>query len=187
MNSRELIERLELNPIIAAVHERDFEAALASPTEVIFCLKTSILTVEKQIKAAHEAGKCILVHIDLADGIGRDRAGIEYLASLGVDGIISTRTQLCRFARERGVIAVQRFFALDSQGLESLSENLESSASDLVEIMPGVIGQVISRFSGGTTPVIAGGLIETKKEVLAALECGALAVSTGKRELWYTE
>ena len=184
MNSHELIERLEFNPVIAAVHEHDFAAALASPTEVIFCLKTSILTVAEQIKAAHGAGKAIFVHIDLADGIGRDRAGIEYLASLGVDGIISTRTQLCRYAKDRGIIAVQRFFALDSQGLESISENLESSASDLVEIMPGVIGKTISRFSGGKTPVIAGGLIETKKEVLAALECGALAVSTGKRELW---
>ena len=154
---------------------------------MIFCLKTNILNVADRVKAAHGAEKCILIHVDLADGIGKDRAGIDYLASLGVDGIISTRTQLCRHAKDRGLIAVQRFFALDSQGMESIGENLENSVCDLAEIMPGVIGKAISRFSGGRTPVIAGGLIETKKEVLSALECGALAVSTGKRELWYID
>ncbi|MFQ8953550.1 MAG: glycerol-3-phosphate responsive antiterminator [Oscillospiraceae bacterium] len=33
-------------------------------------------------------------------------------------------------------------------------------------------------------PVIAGGLIETKQEVTAALSANAIAVSTGKKELW---
>ena len=187
MNSRELIERLELNPIIAAVHEHDFEAALASPAEMIFCLKTNILTVADRVKAAHGAGKCVFVHVDLAEGIGKDRAGIEYLAALGVDGVISTRTQLLRHAKEQGLATVQRFFAVDSQGVENIGETLENSACDFIEIMPGVIGKAISRFAGGRIPVIAGGLIETKKEVLAALECGALAVSTGKRELWYID
>ena len=187
MTPQELIERLELNPIIAAVHDHEFNAALASPADVIFCLKASILNIAEQVRAAHAQDKCVFVHIDLADGVGKDRAGIEYLASLGIDGIISTRTQLCRQAREKGLIAVQRFFVMDSKGIESISENAESSQSDFIEIMPGVIGKAISRFAGNKTPVIAGGLIETKKEVLSALECGALAVSTSKRELWYTE
>ena len=51
--------------------------------------------------------------------------------------------------------------------------------------MPGVIGKAIARFSGGNIPVIAGGLIQTKKEVTDALGCGAAAVSTGQSELWY--
>jgi glycerol uptake operon antiterminator len=34
------------------------------------------------------------------------------------------------------------------------------------------------------TPVIAGGLVETKAEVTAALKAGAMAVSTGKPALW---
>ncbi len=187
MTPQKLIDCLELNPIIAAVHDNAFATALSSPAEVIFYLKASILSVAERVEAAHVAGKCILVHIDLADGIGKDRAGIEYLASLGVDGIISTRTQLLRQAKEQGLIAVQRFFALDSQGMESISENLENTVSDLIEIMPGVIGKAIARFSGGKIPVIAGGLIETKKEVTSALECGALAVSTGKQDLWYID
>ncbi len=184
MTAKQLTARLECNPVIAAVHENGFDAALASPAEVIFCLKTNILKIADHVRAAHEANKAIFIHIDLADGVGRDRAGLAYLATLGVDGIISTRTQLVRQARDLGLLSVQRFFALDSQGLDSISETLAGASPDLAEIMPGVIGKVIARFVGGEVPVIAGGLIETKKEVLSALEHGALAVSTGKQELW---
>lgn len=185
MNRQQLLDRLADSPVIAAVGEDGFEAALLSPAEVIFCLRASILTVAQCIERAHAAGKLIFVHIDLADGIGRDRAGLAYLASLGADGIISTRTQLIRAAKEEGLLTVQRFFALDSQGLSGMEETLGGAHADLVEIMPGVIGKVIARVASGSTPVIAGGLVETKDELLHALSHGALAVSTGKKELWY--
>lgn len=187
MTSNNLIEILEQNPIIAAVHEDGFAEALDSPAAVIFYLKANVLTLSARVAAAHQAGKCIFVHIDLADGVGKDRAGVAYLKECGVDGVISTRTQLLRQAKEAELIVVQRFFALDSQGMESISETLQNPVADLIEIMPGVIGKAIARFAGGKTPVIAGGLIETKKEVMAALDCGAMAVSTGKKELWYIE
>ena len=126
-----------------------------------------------------------MVHIDLADGIGKDKAGIQYLTKCEVDGIISTRSHLIRAAKELGLITVQRFFALDSQGVDSIEEVLHASSPTLVEIMPGIAGKVIKRFSKGKVPVIAGGLIESKPEVMEALSQGALAVSTGKKELWY--
>ena len=181
----ELIERLENCPVISAIREDGFEEALSSPCEVIFLLGCSVLTVGDLVKKAHGQGKLVLVHIDLADGIGKDKAGIQYLTKCGVDGIISTRSHLIRAAKELGLITVQRFFALDSQGVDSIGDVLNSSLPTLVEIMPGIAGKVINRFSGGKTPVIAGGLIETKSEVMEALSQGALAVSTGKKELWY--
>ena len=184
MKKAELLERLAENPVIAAVREEGFQEAVSSSAGVIFCLSANILQLPDCVRAAHEADKAIFVHIDLADGVGRDRAGLAYLASLGVDGVISTRTQLVRQAREVGLLSVQRFFALDSQGLASMEETLASARPDLVEIMPGVIGKVIAKLAVGETPVIAGGLIETKKEVCSALEHGAIAVSTGKTELF---
>ena len=62
---------------------------------------------------------------------------------------------------------------------------LSATNPDLIEIMPGVIEKVIKKFASDKIPVIAGGLLETKGEVTAALKSGALAVSTGKKELWY--
>jgi glycerol uptake operon antiterminator len=83
------------------------------------------------------------------------------------------------------LLSIQRVFALDSKGLESIDEMVKNSNPHLIEIMPGVVEKAITRFSKGRTPVIAGGLIETKAEVTGILRCGAIAVSTGKKELWY--
>ena len=99
--------------------------------------------------------------------------------------IISTRASLIKNAKEIGILAVQRYFALDSQGLDSIKEMIASARPDFVEIMPGVIEKVIRKFANDEIPVIAGGLLESKSEVTTALSGGAVAVSTGKQELWY--
>lgn len=185
MTQRQLYDLLEDNPIIAAVHESRFDEALASPTSVVFLLGCNLISVGEKIKKAKTADKKIFVHIDLADGIGKDKAGVEYLSRCGADGIISTRANLIRNAKDLGMLTVQRFFVYDSQGVNSIENMLYNSSPDVVEIMPGVIGKIIERFSFLGVPLIAGGLIETKGEVTAALNMGAYAVSTGKKELWY--
>ena len=185
MQVSELMDCLEQNPVIAAVSDDGFEAALESPAQVIFYLSADLLSVSEKICKAHETGKVIFIHIDLAVGIGKDRTGVQYLAQCGVDGIISTRGQIIRIAKDLGLVSVQRFFALDSKGMESIGDMLHNTNPALMEIMPGVIGKAISRFSSGNVPVIAGGLIQTKQEVMDALRCGASAVSTGCKELWY--
>ena len=184
MRPNEIIECLELNPIIAAIRDDGWDAALHSPAQVLFYLSADLTTVATRIRQAHEAEKILLIHMDLAEGIGKDRAGIRYLAQHGVDGIISTKAQLIRTAKEMGLLTVQRFFALDSKGMESIEDMLRTSTPHLIEIMPGVIGKAIRRFSDCGIPIIAGGLIEHKEEVFKALSAGASAISTGKRELW---
>ncbi len=187
MTFGELNDCLERAPVIAAVHDEAlWQHALTSPVEVLFDLKSNLNTVSDRIGQAHNAGKRVFVHLDLADGIGKDRAGVEFLSRCGADGIISTRSQIVRHAREAGLLAVQRCFMLDSQGAANIGDLLGATPPDLLEIMPGVIGKMIERFAGGQIPVIAGGLIETKAEVTMALRCGALAVSTGKKELWFS-
>jgi len=181
----ELIRRLEDAPIIAAVRDRLFDKALASPVEVIFLLGGDIATIADRIKAAKTAGKYIFIHIDLCDGIGKDRSGVRFLASCGADGIISTKSSIIKFAKEAGLISIQRFFAYDSHGVGSISEVLANTKPDIMEIMPGIIGKVIQRFVTTGIPLIAGGLVETRQEVNTALTLGAFAVSTGREELWY--
>lgn len=185
MKVSELKACLERYPIISVIYDENWSAALEAPPEILFHLKANINTLPTHVQQAHSAGKWVFVHIDLADGIGKDRAGLHYLKNCGVDGIISTRSQMIRLAHDAGLLAVQRCFALDSQGVSSIDELLENSSPDLLEIMPGVIGKVIEHFSKAAIPVIAGGLIETKVEVTTALGCGAYAVSTGKQDLWY--
>lgn len=184
MNLSDIKERLERTPVIAAVRQGGLQAALESPGEVIFALDESITSVAHTVELAHKAGKAIFIHADLTHGIAKDKWGIEYLASVGADGIISTHANLIRYARELGLLCVQRYFAVDSQGLSSIREMIHQTKPDLVEILPGVIDKVIRHFASENIPVIAAGLIETKSEVTRALSSGAIAVSTGKKELW---
>ena len=185
MVQKELLNALEVCPIIATVHDDGLTEALKSPCKIIFYLKSNIITVRDKVSAVHNVNKKIVIHLDLADWIGKDKAGIEYLKTIGVDGLISTRTQLIRWAKEIGLLTVQRFFTLDSQGVESITDVLKNYSPDMIEIMPGVISKTISVFSKSQIPVIAGGLIETKSEVTNGLLNGATAISTGKKELWY--
>ena len=185
MQYRDFIKCLEANPVIASISDDLWNKAIDSPAQVIFYLSANILTIEKRVTAAHEAGKILLVHADLAEGIGKDSSGIKYLQKCGVDGIISTKAHMIKLAKEYDMITIQRTFLFDTKGVESISDVVKSTAPHFLEIMPGVIGKEIIRFSKGPTPVIAGGLIEEKVEVTRALCCGAIAVSTGKQELWF--
>lgn len=172
--------------VIAAVRTREeLILAASSDVKVIFHLSPNILTLEEDIKILHSAKKKLFLHLDLAEGLGRDKSGIEYIKKLGVDGIISTRTGIVKIARELGILTVQRFFIVDSHSIETTVESIKSSKPQMIEIMPGSVLKVISRLKEILNiPIIAGGLIETEEEAIGAIKSGASAVSTGKITLW---
>ncbi len=181
---KKIFASLQDYPVIAAVKDDKFAQALSSPVHVVFYLNADLLTVAEHIRTAHQAGKSVLVHLDLAEGIGKDASGVRFLRQCDVDGIISTRANLIRLAHEQDLFTVQRFFALDSLGVQSIDSILENCRPDMIEIMPGVVYRVIERLSRKGHSVIAGGLVETKSDVTDALTAGACAVSTGKTALW---
>ncbi len=172
--------------IIAATRsDEEFRLALRADPAMLFDLDPDILTTAAKIKLARAEGKRLYLHLDLAHGIGRDASGIRYLARLGVDGIITTKTSLVKLAREQGLATVQRFFILDSRSVESTIEALKSAHPDMIEIMPGVVPKTVRKLRELTDiPIIVGGLVETPEEVREAFAAGAAAVSTGRRELW---
>ncbi len=184
MIKEEVTDILIASPVIAATDKSGWNKAVSSEAKVLFHLNAGLFGAKKDIASAKEKGKTVFVHIDLTDGIGKDQSGLLYLKKIGADGIISTRANLIKSASEIGLLTVQRFFALDSKSIHSIREMISQSHPDFVEIMPGIIPKVVKMFSSGSVPVIAGGLIEEKAEVTAALKEGAAAVSTGKDKLW---
>jgi glycerol uptake operon antiterminator len=174
------------NVIIAAVrNDEEFDKALLSDTSAIFLLYADILELEKCAKKAHDKAKKLFVHIDLTTGLGKDKSGIEFAKKAGIDGIISTKASLIKNAKESGLETVQRFFIVDSRSIDTTLETLKSAKPDMIEVMPGVAPKIIQKLKQKTdTPIIAGGLIETKEEVLTAIKAGASAISTGISALW---
>ena len=182
-----LAETLLDEPVIAAVKtDEALTAALASPCSAVFLLASTLLTVDGLVHRIHDAGKLAVVHIDLVDGLSSREIAVDSLNALcHPDGIISTRPTLIRRARHRGLLTVQRAFILDSLSLTSLSGQLEQGKPDFVEILPGIMPRVIAEISARTqVPVIAGGLLRDKADVMAAMRAGAAAVSTSAPGLW---
>lgn len=174
------------NRVIAAVKdENTMQTACRSNVSMIFDLAPKIDELEERVELCKASGKILFIHIDMAEGLGKDKAGLKYAKDKGIAGIISTRSTLIKQAQELGLKTVQRMFILDSQSLETGIEMIKTKP-DMIEIMPGVISpKVIKRIcTKANFPVIAGGLIETDEEVEAAIKAGVVAVSTGKEELW---
>lgn len=172
--------------IIAAVRNKtEYDTAIESRCPIIFDLSPSISSLEEKVAKAHSKNKKLFIHLDLAEGIGKDKEGIKFVKKLGVDGIISTRNNIIKTAREEGIFTVQRFFAVDSQSLNTAVESIKTAKPSMVEIMPGIVEKVIGVLKKETQiPIIAGGLIENEKEIKTALDAGASAVSTGKKQFW---
>ncbi|MPN24036.1 Glycerol uptake operon antiterminator regulatory protein [bioreactor metagenome] len=64
-------------------------------------------------------------------------------------------------------------------------KNIQETQPSAIEIMPGVAGKAIRNLKKATNvPIIAGGLIDKKKDVIDALSAGAVAISTTAEDLW---
>lgn len=181
------VSRIEGNPVIAAVRrEADLEAAIAAPVSSVFLLHADIFSLGTRVARLLDAGKDVFVHVDLLEGIGRDATAIRWLAEvIHPTGILSTKSQHIKVAQEHGLFAIQRFFLIDHQSFDMAVRTVLSAKPDLVELMPAVMPAVIRRFREAVgVPVIAGGLISSKREILEILDAGALGASTGDPALW---
>ena len=101
------------------------------------------------------------------------------------DGVISTKPAIVKAAKEQGLLAVQRFFLLDSLALANFQKYAETDVADMIEILPATMPKIIRKITASCRlPVIAGGLITDKEDILLALQNGATAVSSTNRAVW---
>jgi glycerol uptake operon antiterminator len=187
----QFFETLRRRPVVAGLRRAaDVEEAVARGVGAVFILGEDIFALRESVATAHRHDRLILAHVDLIKGLGRDEAGVRFLAQeLRVDGILTTRANLIGPAKREGLIAVQRLFVLDSESLETGLPAVQRAGPDAVEVLPGAILPLIAaRLSTARLPpVIAGGLIQTRRQVEEILAAGAVAVSTGTAALWGSE
>jgi glycerol uptake operon antiterminator len=165
---------------------KDFDELLSSDFERLVLLNIHIAQLKAVVNRAREHKKKIFVHVDLIDGLKSDEYATEYLAQeIRPEGIITTRNNVILTARKKGIISIQRLFLIDTMALENSLAQLERTKPDYVEVLPGVIPQMIREISQRIQiPIIAGGLIRTREDVERALQAGATSVTTSRKELW---
>ncbi len=185
--AQQLYEQLQINPVAAAAgNEEELSLALESDCRVIFLLMGNVLDIGSLTRRVHEQGKLCVIHIDLIDGFSSKEIAVDAVCrETGAEGIISTRGALIKRAKQLGMAAIQRGFMLDSRSLSSFEAQIRQSKPDFVEILPGLLPKVIATLKERVdVPIIAGGFIHEKEDVIAALQAGALAVSASSPNIW---
>ncbi|HEX9026716.1 MAG TPA: glycerol-3-phosphate responsive antiterminator [Clostridium sp.] len=183
MNIKDLLEE---NPVIAAVkNEEQLDLAVNSSAQIIFVLFGDVMNIKKISEIIASKNKMGIIHIDLVEGFTNKEVVIRYVKEeTRFDGIISTKPQVIKLAKKYDLVGVQRVFIFDTISLNTVKNHMISEC-DAIEVLPGIIPKVlgiISKYSN--KPVVAGGLIETKEEVMQALSSGATCISTTKKEIW---
>lgn len=183
------VQRIADCPIIPAVKNiEQLDRAIKTESGILFLLFGDILNISELTEKVHRSGKKVILHLDLINGLSSREIAVDFIARTAkADGIISTKPGLIRRAQELGLFTVLRVFLIDSMALSNLRRDFDQVIPDMVEILPGVMPDVIRRLvTTVPAPIIAGGLISDKRDIVSALSAGALAVSTTDETLWDT-
>jgi glycerol uptake operon antiterminator len=187
MMKNEFMRLAQRFPVAAAMKsQEDMQEALASDAPLLFLLKGDAFQLAPFVEEVHRRGKRIVVHVDLVSGIGKDRAGIQYLRQMGIDAIITSRSQLVSAGRAEGLTTIQRLLLLDDSALETGVRTIARAAPDIVEVLPGIIfpevAATLQRLLPG--PFIAGGFIRSADEVSKVKAAGGILCSSSTYSLW---
>lgn len=179
---------LKHKPVITSLVANDaLEPLLKTSSHISFILAGDIFSVERTVEKIKDAGKLAFVHFDLIAGIGKDQMGVRYLADkIGADGVVTTRSNIITAGKRLGMLTVQRLFAFDSVSIDNGIKVIKSTQPHAIEVLPGmVVPRIIDRIHKELDiPVIAGGLITDMYDLEAALESGAIGISTSAKKLW---
>lgn len=176
------------SPVIAAVKDMEqLEDCLTLENiKVVFLLFGDVCSIPEIVARAKEGGRVVMIHTDLVGGLSSGKEiVVDFIRrNTAADGIISTKPNLIRRARELKLFSILRLFVIDSMALAGL-DKLEAVRPDFIEVLPGVMPKTIRRIAQTTRiPLLAGGLIKDKEDVMAALGAGAVAVSATSRDVW---
>ena len=189
MQRKEFIEQVENNPIIAAIKDdRGLERCLETDIGVIFVLYGDVCSIPSIVKRIKDAGKTVVVHVDLINGLASKEVSLDFIRNYTeADGIITTKPNLIKHAKDLGLNTVLRFFMLDSIALQNVEKQGHAEVQpDIIEVLPGILlpefFEKIRKISRAR--IMASGLITNKTEVLNALNNGVISVSTTNQAIW---
>jgi len=170
----------------AARRIKDLEKLLRTSFEYIVLLDSHVGELKNLVDLAHSHGKRLLLHADLIEGLKNDEYAAEFLCqNIRPAGLISTRASVILKAKQNKMLAIQRLFLLDSNALEKSYSLLERTKPDYIEVLPGIMPNIIKEVHREVgIPIFAGGLIRSIDDVENALAAGATAVTTSRIELW---
>ena len=172
--------------IIPAVNDfAQLRRFLESEYDLCVLMHSHIADLDEVFQCLKTVGKRGMVHIDLIRGLAADEFGAEYLCGrYAPAGVISTRTPVITACRRLGVTAVQRCFLIDGSALEKSVAAIEKAKPDYVELLPALCTPLFPMLRARLgLPLIAGGLIQSKRMAQQILKSGVDAVTISMKTL----
>lgn len=185
---KEFREALEDSPIIAAIKDDDgLKKCINSDSRVIFILYGDICGISDIVTTVKSSGKIALVHLDLITGLSAKEIAVDFIKKYTqADGIITTKPNLIKRARELELYTILRLFLIDSMAYENIDRQVKNSKPDLIEVLPALMPKIVSKVCKiSSTPVIAGGLVSDKEDIMALPQAGVISISSTNEDIWF--
>lgn len=179
-------EILKESPIIAAANDENLKEAVDSNASAVILMEGKLSNLIEENFKSYIDKKNIFIHMDLLKGLSNDLEGIKFLKeNIKVKGIVSTKSSTLRAAKKQGLLTIQIIFLIDTKSLKNAIKSVKENKPDAVEVMPALSNSIIQHIKEEIKrPVILGGLINSKEDILGALNAGADGVSFSKSHLW---
>jgi len=178
------------NPVIASITDlNQLDVALNSSCQIIFLLTGNIFNLKTVSNKIFNKNKELYVYVDAIDGFSKDSWGLEYIIkNIPLNGIITSKPSLVQQSKNMGIFTIQRMCLYDTLSLEKLFYSIKECRPNGLEILPGVIPTIIKHIVKNTRiPLIAGGLIFEREDIITCLEAGSIAISTSNSNIWYDD
>ncbi|TDF97262.1 glycerol-3-phosphate responsive antiterminator [Paenibacillus piri] len=182
-------EKLNTHRMVASIKEpKQIEIALSLRNQLsgVFLLTGHIGVIKGYVDLFNKHQVPVFLHLEKIGGLSTDPYGLDYLAKvIQPTGIITTKTNVVKLAIKMGLFTIQRFFLVDTEGLDNVAKSLSQIEPDIIEVMPARIPEMIGEIKKFTTiPIITGGLLFEREHMVECLRHGATAVSSSKSDLW---
>ena len=186
-SSKSLLSVSDRQKIIPVIENRiEFLRTLDAPQITTIVLRhCNLLDLRPLLDHAFAREVAVYVNVDHIDGIHPDNAGLRFLAhQLHIAGIVSSNPRILTLGKSFELETIQRLFAVDSTGLETALESIDSHHVDLLDISPALVIPYVVSHTVLPLPFIGSGLISTLQQVQSVLRAGALRVTTARSELY---
>jgi glycerol uptake operon antiterminator len=172
--------------IIAAKDEAALKKSFQSDIPIVFLLYGDIVTLPSIVAQLKEHHKTVLIHLDFIVGLSNHEIVLTYIKDVcHADGIITTKKGLIEPAKKLGLITILRFFIIDHLSINNIITQSKMVKPDMIEVLPALIPRVISNLNHRIdVPIITGGMVASKEDIIQALDAGALCVSASSEEVW---
>ncbi|MCD7757925.1 MAG: glycerol-3-phosphate responsive antiterminator [Clostridiales bacterium] len=183
----EFIEYSDSYPVIPSIKNEEWlREALKVENPVVYVIYGDICTIGSIVDTLRQAGKKVIVHIDLIVGLAPKEVSVDFIRQFTqADGIISSKPALIKRAKMLGLFTIQRYHIYDVMAYRNVEKLIKTSDPDIIEFMPaGLTKGIAYLMEGVQRPFTASGMILDKEDIINALNIGVVAVSTTNKSLW---